>query len=194
MSAVDLPHLRATEALARPGRPALDAVAWLSAHLAAVDHVIHPVARGIRPGTAAVLRRQRAVDHHLHDALWLLDRRLTGDVNTARTPVETMLTGVRARLAEHVAVERELLEAVTSVLPEGLQRDLADRLAGAMLRAPTRPHPFTPHVGLGGRLAFVVDGLLDRVRDGLDSRPVPTPTRARTPPAGSRWGPYFPRD
>ena len=67
---------------------------------------------------------------------------------------------------------------------------LGDDLARALLRAPTRPHPDTGHGRLVGGFAFWADGVVDRVRDSLDSRTVPTPRRVVVPRPVTRWGAY----
>lgn len=188
---LEQPHLRAAEALDVPGRGALDAVGWLSAHLAAVDYAVHPAMRRAVPRARALLREQRQADHRLHDALWLLDRRLTGDVHTARLPIDTILDTIRTALAEHGAAEHNLVAALADVLSAEQQQQLADRLAAAMMRAPTRPHPLTPHAGMPGSLAFRIDALVDQIREGLDSRTVPTPRRVAAPHPAGRWGMYL---
>ena len=80
--------------------------------------------------------------------------------------------------------------ALGEVLTPEQQEDLRERLAAALLRSPTRPHPDTRHGRFGGGLAFWFDGVVDRVRDSLDSRSVPTPHRAPVLRPVTRWGAY----
>lgn len=168
----------------------LAAVTWASAHLAAVEHALYPAAVAALPDGPVRVQSLRAVDHRLQLALWQLDRRLTGDVHLSRVPVAELEEQVRAGLQAHTAAEGQLVARLRSVLDVEQQRQLDDRLAAAMLRAPTRPHPDTRHGRLSGRAAFWLGGALDRLRDGLDSRSVPTPHPQPVRRPMGRWGAY----
>lgn len=97
---------------------------------------------------------------------------------------------VRAALDAHASEEHELVVALHDALDEQSRRDVGEQLSAALLRAPTRPHPDTRHGRLVGGLAFWLDGVVDRVRDSMDSRIVPTPHRVATPRPMTRWGAY----
>ena len=143
----------------------LDAIAWLSAHLAAVAHAVHPVAvRRLPDGRFRVAALRRA-ERPLHRMLWLLDRRLTGDARTARSSVPHLLEHLRAQVAVHEELEHALLaDLVASLDAETLGR-LTSSYADALAVAPTRPHPHS--------LGFHVDGALDGLRNTLDGRHAP---------------------
>lgn len=189
-SAVDDPHARALAALERPEPDALAAIAWCSAHLAAADCVLYARAeRHVRNGRQRV-RGARAIDHTLQQALCRLDRRLTGDVHLAEVTVDDLVHELRKRLLLHVDSERRLVQSLEVVLDRGAQEELADRLREATAVAPSRPHPHTRHTRLAPLLARV-DAGVDRVRDVMDNRVVPTARPPRTPRRAGRWGCYL---
>lgn len=188
--AVEHAHDAALAALDDPQRDSLGAVTWLSVHLAAVDRVVYRAAERAVPDGAARIAEQRRADHRLVEALWRLDRRLTGDVHQGAVPVATLEQEVRDLLAAHTAGEREVLQGLSAVLDDDALQALSGDLQQAMLRSPTRPHPDVPH---GRRTSGVVswlEGVVDRVRDLLDSRSVPTPHREPVLPRVTRWGTY----
>jgi len=184
------PHGHARAALDDPSVNPLVAVTWASAHLASVARVLHPVAARVLPQGRAVVARQAAVDRRLQQALWRLDRRLTGDVHLSRAPVADLVEDVREALAQHEEGEARLVAGLRAVLDTRQQRDLGDRLAAVLLRSPTRPHP---HTGTRRALAlpFRLEALVDRVRDAMDNRAVPTPHRVARPRRLGRWGAYL---
>ncbi len=183
---VEHAHRHAHAALDDPARNPLAAVTWGSAHLATVTRVLHPLACRTLPDGRERVRAQAVTDRHLELALWQLDRRLTGDVQSQRTGVPALLAAARRALDAHAAQERSLVSDLVEQLAPDQREQLGRDLERALVRAPTRPHPDTSH----GRLAFWVDGIADRVRDGLDSRTVPTPHRVAVPRPVTRWGAY----
>jgi hypothetical protein len=187
---LDHAHRNALAALDDPASSSLAAVTWAAAHLAAVEHVLFPAASRVLADGRERVHDQTAVDHRLQLVLWQLDRRLTGDVHLRSVPVQALEDDVRRALEAHARCEHALLDALSAALPPEQQDDLREQLATAMLRSPTRPHPDTRHGRLGGGLAFWFDGVVDRVRDSLDSRSVPTPHRAPVTRPVTRWGAY----
>ena len=188
---VEHAHRHTGAALDDPAQTPLAAVTWGSSHVAAVTRVLHPLACRTLPDGRERVRAQPVVDRRLQQALWELDRRLTGDVHLARAPVPELEERVREALTEHERAEDALVAALRDVLDPDEQAALGERLADCLLRAPTRPHPDTGHGRLLTGAGFRVSGLVDRVRDGLDSRDVPTPHRVPTPRRLGRWGAYF---
>lgn len=187
---VEHAHERASAALDEQGVSSLAAVTWASAHLAAVQRTLYPLAAGTLTGGPDRVRSQLAVDHRLQQVLWQLDRRLTGDVHLSSLSVAVLEAEVRHTLQEHTAGERSLVTDLEAVLDAKQQRALGIALDRAMLRGPNRPHPNTRHGRFSGRLAFWFDGVLDRARDGLDSRVVPTRHRTGASRPMTRWGAY----
>lgn len=189
-AAVFAPHDLALTALTQPDPGPLAAVAWCSAHLVAVHRVLYTAARRQLPDGRRCVRAQRVVDHRLQQALCRLDRRLTGDTHLSGVPVEELVDEVRARLHGHAEAEGDMVGELMTALGREQQEQLGTRLAKAMRCAPTRPHPHTRHMPLAG-LVSRLDACVDRARDSLDSRVVPTPRRSRAAREPGRWGCYL---
>lgn len=188
---LELPHDTARAVLEDPEGNPLVAVAWCSTHLAAVARVLHPAARHGRPHVQDRLHELLAADHALQQALWSLDRRLTGDARVSGLELDRVRLDVLHALDAHVRREHAFLDVLLPQLSAQDQGSLAERLADAVRRAPTRPHPDSPHHGALGLLAFGVDAGVDHVRDLLDSRSWPTPHDQRAARAPGRWGSYL---
>lgn len=184
------PHQRAEAALKDPEHGSHAAVAWCSAHLCAADSVLYVAAQRRLPDGRRRVAALRVLDHQLQQALCLLDRRVTGDVHLAGGTIESYAEAVRRRLRAHAEAESRLVEELAADLSAQDQQELCDRLNKAMQHAPTRPHPYTRHTPLS-RLIARLDATVDRVRDVLDNRVVPTPQRPRTPCVPGRWGAYL---
>lgn len=170
--AVDRPHERALAALGRSPGESLEAVSWLSLHLAVVDAVLYRSVRRALPSTRARVAQQRAVDRDLQRALWALDRHLTGDARV-RDGSEHLLVVVRRRLAAHDRGEADLLEQLAPELTGAGLEVMLEALWDAAGRGPTRPHPVTPRWRRLAPLAFRADAAVDSLRNALDSRVVP---------------------
>ena len=191
LAVVSEPHTRAIDALDEPEQGALPAVAWCSAHLAAVDTVLYgTVHHRLGRGGRQQLRLARRADHALQQAIFRLDRRLTGDVHLVHLPVQEVAEEVRRALRAHADAEARVVAMLQSMLSAQEQAELADDLSAAMADAPTRPHPHTPHTPLA-RLVARVDAGVDRVRDVLDNRVAPLGRRVRPARPMGRWGAYF---
>lgn len=184
-------HTRVLAALDDPERDGLIAVAWCSAHLAAVDQVLYAALQRHVPGGAREeLHVMRLLDHLLQQAVCRLDRRLTGDVHLAHLPLQRLADDMREALMAHAAQELRLVRVLQTRLTPEEQWELAEALPAATTEAPTRPHPHTPHTPLAGLVARV-DAGVDRIRDVLDNR-VPQLGRGTRPVRPmSRWGAYF---
>jgi hypothetical protein len=94
-------------------------------------------------------------------------------------------------LQEYSRGELEIARQLDAQLEPDQQQALMKSLADAMERAPTRPHPYTPHTRGLARLMFRIDSLWDRAFDAMDNRTVPS-RRAPVPnqPPGI-WDRYF---
>lgn len=186
---IEAAHEKALVALTDATSP-LDAVVWLSAHLAAVDRVVHPAIRRHVAGAEDALREQERAQHALHRALRALEQVAAGDALAARTDVAVVQAEVVSLMAAHAAGEHLLLAALARSLGADGTAVLAERYARAVAHGPTRPHPHTPHRGALGTVMYTIDRLRDHLLDVLDSRhvPIPKPRRARREPG--RWGHY----
>lgn len=191
LAVVREPHTRVLAALDDPERTGFVAVAWCSAHLAAVDQLLYTAVHRRAAGSVRdLLRAARQQDHLLQQAVFRLDRRLTGDVHVAHLPIERLADDVREALQEHATREGRLVRALEALMAPEEQQALADALPAATTEAPTRPHPHTRHTPLAG-LVGRVDAGVDRVRDVLDNRVPSLGRRTRPVRPMSRWGAYL---
>jgi hypothetical protein len=191
IDAVETAHEQICTALDDTGTSSLVAVAWAAAHLAAVERTVYPAAARALPNGRRRVRSQLACDRRLHLALWRLDRRLTGDANASRHPVGDLEEEVRTAARQHATGELSLVGQLERLLDVEAQRALVQRLDDAVLRAPSRPHPNTPHLRLTDGAVFRLDALVDRWRDLMESRPDATPRRRRAVRRPGRWGSYL---
>src|SRR3954447_2550072 len=184
-------HEQAAAALAAETAAPLDAVVWLSAHLAAVARTVTPVSTRRLGEPAGVRREAHRRDLELERMLRIAERRHSGDVLAAGLDVERLRTAIVARLDAHAEIEHARLAALADILGEDEQRRLADSYLDALVKAPTRPHPHLPHRGITGAIAFRVDAVRDRVLDTMDSRHVPLPRGPHETRTPGRWGSYL---
>lgn len=164
------------------------AIALLSQHLAAFEHVWYPEIEA-RLGTAATSRhRQRA------GGLWrrmrLLQRCLTGDALTGNLDCGALLRRLRGDVATLSRLERQQLRRLENLLGPDERGELLDAWQRAHADAPTRPHPHLPHHGRAEPVAFRLAAWADRLLDTLDARPVPQHRRAGRPRQPDLWTAY----
>jgi len=184
-------HAQATTALEPETSAPLDAVVWLSAHLAAVGRVVAPVATRRLREPAAVLREGHRRDLELERMLRIAERRHSGDVLASGLDGERIRRAIAARLDAHAELEHARLTALAEVLDDVEQVRLAGAYLDALVKAPTRPHPHLPHHGVAGAIAFRVDAVRDRLLDTMDSRHVPLPRAQHEARRPGRWGSYL---
>lgn len=192
-AALDSEHLR-IQALAREARnvvPGADEPriryrlidtfsAVLSRHLAAIDDVLLPPARRATPDGRQRMREYVRDARQLEATLHRLKGRLYGD-GTAHIDWDSLWRELDAELAEHATHEDQLVHALVASLTEEEAAHLAEELANAEERAPTRPHPYTPHTGILGRLAHRLWRIADGFWDQAEGRIIPR--RESQPPA-----------
>jgi hypothetical protein len=181
-------HGRALDAL-DTGRP-LDAVVWMSAHLAAAHRALRPVATR-QPAAALATRDLRAADRSLERTLRLAEQHYSGDALAAQLDETRLDEALRQALGDHGRAERAVLHHVVDSASEPALADLLTAYASALEHAPTRPHPHAPHRGVLGAAAFHVDAWRDRLMDTMDGRHVPTPRRPQRAVTPGRWGRYL---
>lgn len=188
LTAVEDAHERA--ALALEDGAGMDAVVWLSAHLAAAHRSLQPAATRTREDRSAQ-RRRRMLDLRLERLLRTAERHHSGDAQAAGVDGPRIDEMLRVALAEHARAERALLDHLTSMLPGDALDDLLTSYGEHLRHAPTRPHPHAPHRGLLGAAAFRIDAWRDHLMDTMDSRHVPAPRVPRHPATPGRWGHYM---
>jgi hypothetical protein len=190
LDAIEDAHNRALDLLADPLARPLDAIVWLSAHLSAVQHVVHPaVARVLHNRFDVTQARQGAVA--IEHALRQLEQLYSGDALAAGLNGPRISASLVTLVTEQAAQEHALLRRLAAQLTAEEQERIVVAYEHALEHAPTRPHPHAPHGAPLAALAYYVNARRDRVMDALDSRPVPTPHPARKPPRGGRWSEYL---
>jgi hypothetical protein len=180
---------RAVATLLTADSDPLDAVGWASAHLAAVERTLLPAADRVgERETAAGLRR---LGHRLQHELRRLEQTSSGDALMARTDAVALRRLVIDLLDELGVAETALFTRVFEVLgPDGTRTVLA-AYRHALAVAPTRPHPYAPHRGVLGAVAFRVEALRDRILNTMDGRSVPVERPRRAVPEPGRWSQYL---
>src|SRR4051812_13440300 len=94
-------HVQAASALAADVRAPLDAVVWLSAHLAAVARTIAPVATRRLGEPAVALREGHRRDLELERMLRIAERRHSGDVLASGLDAERLRAAISTRMDSH---------------------------------------------------------------------------------------------
>jgi hypothetical protein len=187
--AVRTAPLRARVALTeQPARP-MDAVAWMSAHLATVERMLLPRIDAVLHDDAGIAELRR-----LGAAVYVATRRLeqihAGDGQLRRIDAARLRHLALHAIDEYETAEHRLVCHLSDQLDETERAQLASAYLTTLAAAPTRPHPHAPHRGLLGALAFRVDAARDRVLNTLDSRPVPIPRQPRRRTEPGRWTMY----
>src|SRR5205807_2838392 len=138
-----------------------------------------PVATRRLGETAAIRREGHRRDLELERLLRIAERRHSGDALGCGLDGELLRTSILSKLDAHAEMEHIRLAALADVLDDEEQRALAEVYHDALKKAPTRPHPYLPHRGLSGAIAFRVNAVRDRMLDTMDSRHVPLPRAPR---------------
>lgn len=142
-------------------------------HLAAVDDAMLPVARrrldGGRQMVTAYVLHSRELERTLH----AMKARFYGDAHAGRLTCSELWMRVRMLLAEHEMQENAMVERLTETLSDDELTALADRLRRTEGRSPTRPHPYSPHTGLAGRVTHRVWSVFDGFWDSAEGRVIP---------------------
>jgi hypothetical protein len=169
------------------GTAPLDVVAWLSAHLAALDRSVYPTARRALPDGSRLVANNRAIAVRLTRTLRVVERRHSGDGLASGLNADRLFSNLRSLVDEHHVAEGQLIDRMMEVLSDTEQDALISSYESALEHAPTRPHP---HLHRGG-LMFRIDGLRDRILDAMDGRNVPVPRIAHSHIEPGRWGSYL---
>src|SRR3954470_24355533 len=130
-------HEQARAALTAGASSPLDAVVWLSAHLAAVGRVITPDATSRRGETAAAQREGHRRDLELERMLRIAERRHSGDVLASGLDRERLRTSIISRLDAHAEVAHARLASLADILDDDERRRLAESYLDALVKAPT---------------------------------------------------------
>jgi hypothetical protein len=164
----------------------LEAVVWLSAHLAAMQRSVHRSARHTN-GLVSL----RVADHALEVLLRRTEQHYAGDSLAAQIDETGLDTALREALERHCRAEGEVISELVDAHGSDVLAVLTVAYADALRHAPTRPHPHVPHRGVLGAVAFRLDGWRDKVMDTMDGRHVPAPRELRRTKTPGRWGRYL---
>lgn len=168
----------ATHSLDLNGRPTLDAIWWLSTHLAAGERVLHGSLRRHREYRDAI-GAQRRRSRRIQWALWALDRHVTGDARLARHDIARLTEDLRRTVADYAQAELLLVDALNRGSDGSTRRALAEDYTQAVRHAPTRPHPVLHRAPFLRGTVMRAAAAVDRARDVVDSRHVPVTRPAR---------------
>jgi hypothetical protein len=155
-----------------------------------MHHVIHPAARRLLADRTIVDALRRGTVR-IERSLRQLEQLYCGDALGAGLDGDWASHELVHRLNEQAALEHELLQRLTAVLTVEQQEELMAAYHHALERAPTRPHPHTPHGRRLEALVFFVNARRDRIMDTMDSRPIPTPHPLRKAVRNGRWSDYL---
>jgi hypothetical protein len=165
-------------------------LAMSSEHLAAAEEVLYPAARRRLTDGRDQVSAQMHLSRQLERVLRDIEGSLYGDVFVADAARAGLWDEAARLLAQHAEGERKLVARLTETLDHDEQRKLGESFAAAVERAPTRPHPYSPHSAVLGRVSNRLWSLADRAMDTMDNRSVPHKPAPPHAPADSRWGQY----
>lgn len=152
-------------------------LASTSRHLAAVNAVLLPQERHCADGKGRCkefLQQCRRLELVLGE----VKGKLYGNANAMQRSWADVWAEVRAELDRTLELERGLVDDLIGSLDDAQLDALASKLYHAELHAPSRPHPYLPHAGVGGLMARRVAHTVDRFWDATECRMVPPPVMA----------------
>jgi hypothetical protein len=156
-------------------------MATTSRHLAAVDDALLPAARGSLTDGHDMITGYVGQAREFEQALHALKASVYGDANVRRLHGDELWTEVRRLLSDHEAREERLVNGLVASLPDEQISDLAERCRRTEEHSPTRPHPYTPHTGMLGRVVHRVWSVVDSFWDSAEGRVIPRRLRPPHP-------------
>lgn len=166
-------------------------LAATSRHLAAVDSAVLPMVRRRLPDGSSRVHEYLQQARRLEHSLAMLKARLYGEAHAVHASWPRVWTEVRRQLTRHNKMERALVEALIEELSPEERDDLAQSVYRSEIKAPTRPHPYTPHTGMAGLIARRLWAVADRFWDTAEGRVIPDPVRPRAHKADSLMAQYM---
>lgn len=155
--------------------PAIDSfLATVSRHLGAMESVVVPAVRSHLPDGAARARDLVEETRRCEVALNEVKAKLYGSTYAAQVPWSTIWADVRREMDATCRLERAAVADLAANRRED-DPDWGQEVYHAELRAPTRPHPYLPHQGVGGRVARAVARRVDGFWDTAEGRMMPEP-------------------
>ncbi|WP_406035411.1 hypothetical protein OG801_09330 [Nocardioides sp. NBC_00163] len=184
----------------RRGCPPIDQFnAGTSRHLHAVDEALLPAVSAHCEGGAALVHDYLPMARHLEVLLFHVKAHEYGSTweTTHRWP--TLWGEVEEALIDQEEREGELVSRLAEEASDDELLLIAERMAAAERRAPSRPHPHLPHTGLPGKVVRRVARPVDAVWDAVENRSVGGPKPLPHKKPGLIWqyllgDPRFPDD
>lgn len=157
----------------RAERPAVDTfLALVSRHNGAMLSVVLPTVRNRVEHGDEMCRELIAQYRCVEVVLNQIKGRVYGSTYYATLPWDDLWGRARMEFGTLCWMEERVAEHVALVSGDD-DPDWNDLLHLAELAAPTRPHPWIPHQGTGGRVARAVARRTDAFFDSTESRMVP---------------------
>jgi hypothetical protein len=159
-------------------------LATASRRIAAVDAVLLPSARSQLPDGPQRVHDLVRQARHLELSLAAVKAKLYGEAHAVHRHWPDVWRDVDGELQEYLELEEALVEGLADALSPDELDDLAVRMHRLELTAPSRPHPYTPHTGMRGRIARSVWARADRFWDAAEGRIIPEPEHPHHKPPG----------
>jgi hypothetical protein len=154
-------------------------LASVSRHLAAVSAaVLPPTGRHLENGgdrAKEFVQQSR----RLELALAQTKAKLYGEAHAIHRTWTEVWADVRVELEATLALERRLVDDLCAAMTPERCDELASRIYHEELHCPTRPHPYSPHRGITGRVARRILNTVDHFWDTTEGRMVPEPVVPR---------------
>lgn len=163
----------------RKGYEDLDSfLAVASRHLNAVDAVLLACVRRQVPDGGHVVHDYLRSARSLELALAHVKARAYGSAYQVARSWGSVWSEVADALTAHRNSEFRIADLLADQLSRRELENLTLRLLAAEKRAPTRPHPYLPHLGPFGSVARGVMQVADAFWDAAEGRMLPEPVRA----------------
>ncbi|TQL67344.1 hypothetical protein FB381_1219 [Nocardioides albertanoniae] len=184
----------------RRGCPPIDQFnAGASRHLHAVDEALLPAVSAHCADGADLVHRYLPVARHLEVLLFHVKAHEYGSTWETTHDWPRLWDEVEAALVAQQEMEDELVAQLVAEAPDDDLLLVAERIAAADRRAPSRPHPHLPHTGLPGKVVRRMTRPVDAVWDAVEGRDGGGPKPAPHKKPGPWWqyllgDPRFPDD
>lgn len=179
-------HVTASPDHSRRGCPPIDMLcASVSQHLHAVDEVLLPSLPAHHDAHA-----YRAAEHQMSIVLSHVKAHEFGSSYETGFAWSRVWDDVLEAMAALRREEETIVLRLGDVLGDDELHKVTEKMQSKEPREPTRPHPYLPHKGPGGRMARRVMRVVDGFWDTTEGRYVPVPEHPVRKPPG-RVSQYF---
>jgi hypothetical protein len=156
-----------------------DFLASTSRHLAAISSVLLPQVHHHLPTGGERAKEFVGQSRRLELALSQIKAKLYGEAHAIHRTWGEVWAGARREFEQTLVLERQLVDDLMGALTAENLDALASKVYHAELHSPTRPHPYAPHQGLGGRISRSLLNRVDHFWDSTEGRMVPEPVQPR---------------